>query len=117
MDKKELRSSSLYRNVYDSIRAELHELIDCDYIADKLMPLFETFIEDRLTEYDLYKKLRESVLEENKVVIIPSLKEEKKKWFEEVSKWLMENIKFYSTNALGVEYLIDDLKKDMNIDY
>ena len=117
MDKKELKSSSLYQNVYQSIRAELHELINCDYIAEKLMPLFDSFIEDRLTEYGLYTSLREELLKENQKVIVPSLKEEKKQWFEEVSKWLMENIKFYSTNALGVEYLIDDLKKDIGINY
>lgn len=116
MDKKELKSSSLYQNVYYSIRSELHGLIDCDYIAEKLMPLFESFIEDRLTEYGLYTSLREELLKENQKVIVPSLKEEKKKWVEELSKWLMENIKFYSTNALGVECLIDDLKKDMKID-
>lgn len=46
-------------------------------------------------------------------VLNKSAEQAKKQMIDRVCEWLIENIRYYSTNALGAEYLAADLKQAM----
>ena len=98
----EVRNSSLFHGILYSVSEVLRDHIDYDDISLSMMKLFEPFIEERMNNYELYKQLREDVLN--------NLKTEMKELIDKICIWLRENIKNYTLDDYGIEKLITDLK-------
>lgn len=60
MENLEIKDTALYRTIQSTIKEMLKENIDA--VLDSVMPIFEPFIRERLNQYEEYRKLQVTVV-------------------------------------------------------
>lgn len=77
-----IQTTALYKNIQIGIIKQLGEGCLTDMVLDVVMPMFEPFIEERLSNFKLY---REAIEKDNRPIIVTNWKpsEEQMKTLEE----------------------------------
>lgn len=101
-----IKTTALYQNIQIDIIKQLGEGCLTDMVLDVVMPMFEPFIEERLSNFELY---REAIEKANRPIIVTNWKpsKEQMKWLKDV----IETVPMTCRQQIPLESLYADLQK------